>query len=208
MWGNCVEILANILFYGALILAIFHKKKRKLWIVCLALAGAVSLYTAFVPIENLFYSFPSAEAVAKYACKGEVIEILDGKESSLILYAEKPGTVSYMLSNKTEQGYKIGTYWNIRRHSRLISNPPAPIQIYESANAVDKYIYVFGIIEGRDVSINDTQGNDFLLFEESSTHTGVELTSFEAFCILSDAEDTDYKITVNSTEKSIDLKPE
>lgn len=208
MWGNCVEILANILFYGTLVLAIFHKKKRKLWIVCLALAGAVSLYTAFVPIENIFYSFPSAEAVAKYACKGEVIEILEGQESSLILYAEKPGTVSYMLSNKTEKGYKIGTYWSMRRHSHLTLNPPAPIRIYESKNAVDKYIYVFGIIEGRDVSINDTQGNDFLLFEESSTHTGVELTSFEAFCILSDAEDTDYKITVNSTEKSIDLKPE
>lgn len=208
MWGNCVEILANVLFYGALLLAIFHKKKRKLWIVALVLAGMASIFASLVPIENVFYSFPSAEAVAKYACKGEVIEILDGKESSMILYAEKPGTVSYMLSNKTDKGYKIGTYLNIRRHSRLISNPPAPIQVYESANAVDKYIYVFGIIEGKNVAIYDTQGNDFLLFKKSSTQTGVELTSFEAFCILSDAEDTDYKITVNSTEKFIDLKPE
>lgn len=203
MWGNYVEILANVLFYGAILLAIVHKKKRKLWIVCLALAGAVSLYTTFVPIENIFYSFPSAEAVAKYACKGEVIDILNGKESSLILYAEKPGTVLYMLSNKTEKGYKIGTYWNIRRHSRLISNPPAPIQIYESANAVDQYIYVFGMVEGKDVVIYDTQGNDFLLFEKSSTQTGIERTSFEAFCILNDAEDTDYRITVNGTTKSI-----
>lgn len=208
MWGNCVEILANILFYGTLFLAVFHKKKRKLWIVALVLAGMASIFASLVPIENAFYSFPSAEAVAKYACKGEIIEILDGQESSMILYAEKPGTVSYMLSNKTEKGYKIGTYWSIRKHSRLISNPPAPIQVYESENAIDKYIYVFGIIEGRDVSINDTQGNDFLLFEKSSTQTGVELTSFEAFCIISDVEDTDYKITVNSTEKSIDLKPE
>lgn len=203
MWGKCLELVATVLFVAAVSLAIIYKKKRKLWIVCAVLAVAASVWLGFITIEDLFYSFPSAEAVAEYACKGEVIEILNGQESSLILYAEKPGDVSFMLSNKTEKGYKIGTNSDARKHSRTIAIPFGQILVRESDHGIDQYICVYGFAEGTDVEIHDTQGNQFSLFEQSSTQIGVEPTLFKAFCLLSDTEDADYQITVNGTTTSI-----
>lgn len=205
MLGKCIECLSYILFAVALVLIIIDKKQRKLWGVVLVLAGIASVFTSLVPLENAFYSFPTAEAVAKYACKGEVIEILDGKESSMILYSKESGTVSYMLSSKTERGYKIGTNHDIRKHSRVTSIPipQAQIQVTESANAIDKYVYVLGIVEGEDVVISDTQRNHFLVFKESSSQAGIDRTLFRAFCILSNVEDEDYRITINGTKTKV-----
>lgn len=206
MWGKYVGVFSNILFVVVLPFGIFNKKHRKMLIACSVLIGIVSIYTNLFPVENLFYSFPTVGDVAKYACEGEIVGILDGKESGLILYSEEPRTVSYMLSCKTASGYKIGNRWTIQRHLTL--NPQAPLQILESANAIDKYIYVFGTIEGNEVIVKDTQGNHFFVFERSSIQMGTEFTSFEGFCILSDTVDETYEITVNSTVQSITVRPE
>lgn len=199
MLGRLIGIFSDILAVVILAFAIWNKKHRKLWIVTLVLVVVASVFVSMVPIENLFYSFPSAEAVAKYACKGKVVEILAGEESSLILYSEEPEAVSYMLSNKTDGGYKIGTNLEMNKHSHVISAPYTQIQISESTHAIDKYVYIFGIIEGKDVVITDTQGNNFFVFQESSSQAGTEGTLFTAFCILNNTEYETYAITVNST---------
>ncbi len=208
MWGKCVESLANIVSAVFFALAIWDKKRRKKWFVALTISAIASLYTSSVPIENVFYSFPTAEAVAKYACKGEVIDILAGEESSLILYSEEPGTVSYMLSNKTGAGYKHGPEKAVRRHSHLTAAYQAQVLIYESAHAIDKYAYVIGILEGKDVVVADTEGNHFYVFQKSGSYADTERTFYEAFCILSDTDNETYEIAVNSTAQSITIRPE
>lgn len=208
MIGKCLEHLSNTIAIAFLILVIINKKHRKVWIAALVLATAATLLLGYAPIENAFYSFPTAEAVANYACRGEVIEILEGEESSMILYAPKPGDVSFMLSNKTEKGYKIGCWEEMKRHTHTIPGPGMQALISESTHGIDKYVYATGNIDGVDVTVEDTQNSSFFVFQESSSLMGKEYTYFRVYCMLNDPEYEEYALTINSTAQSVTLKAE
>ena len=199
MLGKYICTLSNIASLIFLLLFLFQKNKK--WLLCLGVAGIISIYSIFVPIENLFYTFPTPDDVAQYSCEGEVIKIIDGQESSLILYSTSPGNIIYMLSNKTADGYKIGSSWGTHRYTIL--HPQAPIQMIESKNGIDKYVYTFGTVAGDNFSINDSQANSFFAYSSPAPILGQ--TVFIACSIMKSPQPLSYEITISSSQETFDV---
>ena len=205
MWGTFVETFSTIVFFIFLSLSVYFKKAQKKWIICMIIFGGISVYSSFYPVENLFYSFSSPEAVADYSCDGEIIKIIDGTESSLILYSDLTNNVSYMLSNRTADGYKIGNHGG--RDQYTVLHPQVPIRIIESANAKDKYVYAFGVVTGHDLSICDTQNNQFYVFNQTVKDLGSEVI-FYAFYLMNSPSAEFYEINVESSQELVRVSME
>lgn len=71
-------------------------------------------------IENVFYTFPTVESVAEYACGNDVNCIVDGKSSSLILYTDED-SYTMMIAPRQKWGYKIGTDIRKKLFQRILS---------------------------------------------------------------------------------------
>ena len=83
-------------------------KKRKIAIILLFFVGvAFCAITFLFPIENFVWTFSSPEAVFKYAGTGEIVDVIDGKHSCMIIYSNGRNSYSTMIAHKDANGYKL-----------------------------------------------------------------------------------------------------
>lgn len=86
MW----RILLCAVFAFAIIICGIKTNKKRIFYVCffvITLLIYVLLY--YCPIENIFISFKTPEEAFSYINNSEIITIIDGNESDLILYKSK-----------------------------------------------------------------------------------------------------------------------
>ena len=98
-----------IIVIGSALKAKISKKKTKMMVLIpfyIIMSGALFLATAF-PIENLFLSFDSPEAVFHYCRSGKTEFVVNGHESCLISYRQGENEYSQIIIPKTKEGYKI-----------------------------------------------------------------------------------------------------
>jgi hypothetical protein len=62
----------------------------------------------FVPFENVFVNFSSPQSAYKYELLGNIDAIIEGNESTMILYSNHD-TYSTAILPKTQKGWKLGT---------------------------------------------------------------------------------------------------
>lgn len=156
-------------------------------------------------LENAFYSFPSASAVAQYACDGDVVMIVDGNESSLIIYTTKSGTQSYMVSPKTATGYRIGRLVEHKETSKTVSMQYVA-NIIESKEVSDVYVLINGLAESNIVSIQDSLNSNFTLHTTPEIPIdGHDVTRILASAYIGNDSNTPYdiKITDGTGEVSV-----
>lgn len=87
-------------------------------VLCIVLVSISRMF----PVENLFLSYQSPEKVFNYIKSGQIYEIIDGKESSLVIYNTGNSTYGFYIIPKTSEGYKIPNYFTQKKYSiNLIS---------------------------------------------------------------------------------------
>lgn len=182
MWST---IAKAVVFISTLAILIKLRKKSRhvvrLGIFCFGLVFLLVL--ALYPIENLFYSFPSAKELCNYVYTDKnLLGIADGKVSCLIICSDKNTTTSIttMISPKAESGYKIGGMLS-EREVLTVFDKGYSFSILCDVTGTDYYIVVQGVSTDSSVTFNDSSGSDFHMVKETFLSNEDEYTSVTAY---------------------------
>lgn len=200
MWNSLVKALAGIVFFVVFLLTLRtrSKKRRKQNIVILFVTALVVFVLALFRIENVFYSFPTVDSVAEYVGAKDVLGIVDGKESSMIVYAEDAETIRTMIVPKGADGHKIGNDVDKKMVASDITRGYI-VEVWKSRKCCDHYILVSGISDVPEVRVEDSAHSAFVISKEDVTVKEWKLTKFTAFAFVEHYEDG-YSVTINDKE--------
>lgn len=98
----------------------------------------VSISSMF-PVENLFLSYQSPEKVFNYVKSGQIYKIIDGRESSLVIYYTGNSTYGFYIIPKTSDGYKIPNYFTQKKVSHKFDEQGA-FDVYNVQRTQDYYV--------------------------------------------------------------------
>ena len=122
--------------------------------------SCILLYSAlyFLPFENRFVSFPSAEAAFHYYQAGEVSEIINGENCDLLIY-QKGDAISFALVGKNKKGWLTGPQWKNTR-SQPISTTQN-LYIISNAKESDCFVLIFNAYSEQEISLSDSENSTF-----------------------------------------------
>ena len=180
MWRDLVIYSICVLLICIAILAIYKtdiKKKKALFVVCLILILAIVNGFGIFYIENLFYTFNSPENAFKYEHGYEVIEVVDGDETTLVV-GRKDGAEVAQIYVKVDGGWKfpfmnnidIG-YYNIDELSILV---------WEYKNKGEKYIKVFHILN-HEINVTDNNDSKFICYQNAASNGDEDYKKYYAY---------------------------
>lgn len=102
---------------------------------CIILVSISSMF----PVENLFLSYQSPEKVFNYVKSGQIYKIIDGRESSLVIYYTGNSTYGFYIIPKTSDGYKIPNYFTQKKVSHKFDEQGA-FDVYNVQGTQDYYV--------------------------------------------------------------------
>ena len=173
------------------------------WLLGYILAIIGLLFALSYPIENWFYSFPSIEALAQYACDGEEMLLVDGSDSCFIVYRARSEKYSYMISPKTESGYKIGRLSAHKELSKTVSMQYV-VTIVQSDGSGDVYVLIGGLSVEQCKDIQDSRNSSFVFetFPEKPIN-GEPIVRILASAYLGDHFDVPYEIDISDGKGTV-----
>lgn len=102
---------------------------------CIILVSISSMF----PVENLFLSYQSPEKVFNYVKSGQIYKIIDGRESSLVIYYTGNSTYGFYIIPKTSDGYKIPNYFTQKKVSHKFDEQGV-FDVYNVQGTQDYYV--------------------------------------------------------------------
>lgn len=157
----------------------------------------------FIPVENSFISFPSAEKAFTYANKQtskDILCVVDGKETTLIIAASGDSYIEKVFP-KTEKGWKINT--------GLKTNPAAMqhynsfyIKPYTYKDSSDRFIKIVNL-DGGETKISDNRNSQFQCVKGEFIPASGKTMFYYYTCV--QATDDEYIISLNGEEISLSL---
>jgi hypothetical protein len=157
-----------IVFIGIILFILYKKSilktKVKILIctICLSLSIALTLF----PFENLFYHFDSAESVFRYARSSPIVRIVDGSESSLVLYKSGETSTGVYFVLKDGNKYKICPINSVKKVRSDIYDSFV-INIYHVNATSDYYLELIGGVDnGQTITIKDGDGKEYEIIRD------------------------------------------
>ena len=155
-------ISAIILILSFILKNKFTKRKILFGFLCLVIVIAMLWVT---PLENLFVSFYSPQAVFEYAGQGEIVDIIEGSESAALITKKKEGVFSTYFVMKQENKYKIAPVNAATKISTQYYDSVA-LYIYHVRETDDYYLRIWGTVS-KEMELSDTENTDFSIIYES-----------------------------------------
>lgn len=143
-----------------------RNKKRG---VLLTVISCVVIMTVLMctPIENLFFTFKTPEDAFNYSHNGSIVDVIDGKESCIVLYKENDESNNKAVFIKSHNGYKLCTSFlqmNIILDNKYLDENNylvTSIYMYKIKNTSDYYLFCDDYSPVTYMSIKDNKGSDF-----------------------------------------------
>lgn len=135
-------------------------------VLCIVLVSISSMF----PVENLFLSYQSPEKVFNYVKSGQIYNIIDGRESSLIIYNTDNSTYGFYIIPKTSDGYKIPNYFTQKKISHKF-NKQGAFDVYNVQGTQDYYVSCT-------VNLTDIS-EDILVFNSENEQIGSKVIRIE-----------------------------
>ena len=140
----CMAFLLS--FGGIVIFSLLAKKhKKKFWVYTgLAHSGIVFFICSVLlctPFENLLYTFDSPEQIAQYSITGNIVSVVEGNDSSLIVYNYGSAANAFIIVEKNNDGYKICSKLCYQKVKKAHNDQ---ICIYRTDNSLDYYLIIQG----------------------------------------------------------------
>jgi len=153
----------------------FLLKNRKIKPVLFKIGVIVAIFlitlSAIFPLENLFINFETAEDVFKYTENGDIKRIIDGKNSSMVIFEEK-GIISHTIIPRNENVFKIPSWLE----SQEVSSGFFEKGIYRVSNlknTSDYYVLIsFGSGKNKSLSLLNKNNQEITLDIVEVVNTG------------------------------------
>lgn len=157
------------------------------FIVTIALAAA----SAFIPVEDTFVTFSSAEKAYHYNHSGSVMLEVSGKKTSFLV-GKRGNAYEYAIIPKVEHGWKLGLGADIEQVGQIASDGVF-IQVYKHKKSEECFIVVQAV-QGGMADISDMQNSEFLYLEEKNRALNNSFYTYYAY--IGNLND-EYALTVN-----------
>jgi hypothetical protein len=146
------------------------KENKKLKILCLVLCLALTFVMYFVPFENLFVTFESANSAYSYCNWGnkELSFILTGTDCDFLV-SDNGKALEYLILPKTEQGWKIGRAVQTKEIFEKLEED-AFISVFKHKSSEDCFVAVTNL---KDIPLNifDNLDTEFFPYQSKSWGT-------------------------------------
>lgn len=203
MWNTLLRSVVGVALITFLFMMIRapNNLKRKINFLCFAGAMLATILLSIFRIENIFYTFPTAEAAAEYACKGEILGIVEGSQSSLVVYSSSIEELKTMLIPKSASGYKL---CNELSTGIIASEYSQKYKVEILNKGSDYFAFVYGASDDPDVSVSDNHNSRFLTSERISASSDNQHIIVAAFALINNANEN-YAVTVTAGEESVTI---
>lgn len=115
---RCVLLLVFLGLFLVFQNSVFRRGKN----LVLVLAVLAIIVGTIFPVENLIISFSEPEAAFSYAKNGDVIDVVTGVSSCMIVYQTDSGYDTWLIP-KTKDGYKLPSFYGTHTcHLQMASN--------------------------------------------------------------------------------------
>lgn len=210
MKRDFIVALLGAILIACLLLWVANKRspRKKGYFVSMIVMLVIGSVFCTFPIENLFYTFPTAESAAQYLHDGEVIGSVEGRDSCYLLFRVKEGEMSQVIIPKTEDGYKIAVGFS-RKQVAHGMGAGGVVDVASIHGSSDYYVFAMGIVQGENVEIRDNRGTQFATSVDKSQHLEENgLVSFRTYARLEEYTEG-YQVIVENTEitDAIDVEP-
>lgn len=111
------------------------------------------------PLENLIINFKSPESVFNYTRTGKIDDIVYGEESCMVIYSKGNNTGGHFIIPKTEKGYKIPSYFSIKKVSDKFDRD-GDFDIYNVKKTNDYYVFGTMLSKDNEIIILDSNNNE------------------------------------------------
>lgn len=163
------------------------------FLTCLALLSTASV---FLPIENLFVTFPDSVAAYKYVHGGDVNTVVEGEHSDLVI-GKKNGRAAFAAVAHDGDGRKV-TLWYDLREILSRDDDGVRIKIYAYKGSSDYYLSIMDTTTDSLSSVSDNIGSMFYC-----TTTDYKEKNYYTFLTHLDSLPNDYVINVGGRDIDI-----
>lgn len=187
-------ILRWIIFSVLLLLFIFilkknNKLKKKTLIISVIVTIILAEISMYIPIENQFMYFHSADSAYKYINVYSSKYIIDGKNSDLVV-GNNIDSDELLIIPKNENGWQVGLSKDIEIAVAVSDTCGLGISIYKPTN--ECYIFVHNA-DNEKMKIKDNHNFEFKFINNNITNS---VGSYEYAAFVGEI-DNNYRLTVN-----------
>lgn len=151
------------------------------------------VFLYYSPFENIFFSFDSPKDAFEYAGKGDVVAVIPGDETEIVLYQTSDTAASTIPVRKDNGKYKICRVISQKVLQKAYFDSYS-IRVIKIKNTSDCYIEIYGVVDDDNISIEDTNSKLFTpIYESSISGTSKKIVRFVEYIEYSE----NYKISIN-----------
>ena len=184
-----VALGAIIFLFSFLLIQRSRICHKRTWIVsAFIITIALAAASAFIPVEDTFVTFSSAEKAYHYNHSGSVMLEVSGKKTSFLV-GKRGNAYEYAIIPKVEHGWKLGLGADIEQVGQIASDGVF-IQVYKHKKSEECFI----VVQGGMADISDMQNSEFLYLEEKNRALNNSFYTYYAY--IGNLND-EYALTVN-----------
>lgn len=131
------------IIFSTIIVFIISKSKivakKMVSIFCVVICLMIVSLSAIYPTENFFFTFESPEKVFYYTNCGEIIDVINGKDSCMVVFSTRSSEIKHYIIPKTENGYKIPNFFRTKKVIHKFGQDGA-FDVYNLLTTKDYYI--------------------------------------------------------------------
>ena len=191
-------ILRVAIFVGGFVVIKKFRRKARPGSLILSV-GILILLTvcAFLPVENLFLTFSSPEAVLEYMGVDEVKLVVNGETTAFVIASDRKNDL-HTIVPRTDDGWQLGTGIHTRKAVHEIFDGIS-VYIFQYRDSEEYYIKVSDLSDGSPLTLSDNRESRFydLIGDLSPDRTShIYYAYVRGF-------DEDYELTVNGNTYSV-----
>lgn len=191
MYGIIRCIVFAILFFICIaILKKCNKLKKKTLIIAVIVTIVMVQISAFIPIENQFIHFKSADSAYKYSYLYKIKCVINGKNSDLVVGHIRNNEENLQIIPKDEKGWQVGLGKDMKMGIAVSDNCSLTITAYKPTN--EYYIFVRNLNK-EELKITDNHNS---VFKQTHNYKADNINYYEYAAYVGEI-DNEYKLTVN-----------
>lgn len=179
------------------------KFKRIVFSILIFIVTTAIMTSFSVTMENLICKFDTAERAFKFNHSEEIIDIVDGESSCMVIYTMNKSTIGVYYLYKSDTNFKIPNFFSSKKVKNIL-NTNIGFSVDRVLGTNDYYIHGLTTLSESNNYISNDKGDSFGKFILASNVNNVK--TFFVYDYIGNYETDDYCLVLN--DKRIDIKEE